>query len=137
MYPLRVRSCSNLKFSFVSISPTPFGVKIFAKIRVDRPIVPLNISTKTITFLQIRVNREFFAKKNVFSIFCARKAGWGEIFLAMKFFSWTLNDVSWKFWKSEIKDISLYSSENTLCNTMAFGNIHTYEERGDGAAAID
>ena len=35
----------------------------------------------------------------------------GEIFLAMKFFLGTPNDVSWKFRKSEIKDISLYIRE--------------------------
>ena len=96
----------------LSVSSHPFGVKNFVKIRVDRPIVPLNILIKIIIFLQIHVNGEFFPKKKVFSIFWARGDGVWEIFLVIKFFLGTPNWVSWKFWKSEIKGISLYLSGN-------------------------
>ena len=78
--------------------PLPsFGVKNFSKIRVDRPIVPLNISIEIIIFPQIRLNREYFSKKKkVFSIFWARGRDGGNFF-GDEIFLWTPNDVSWKF----------------------------------------
>ena len=76
-YVLPLGSATAAIRSFLlSVSTPPFGVKNFEKIRVDRPIIPLNISIEIIIFPQIRVNREFFSQqKRFFSIFCARGGG--------------------------------------------------------------
>ena len=81
-------AAAAIRSFLLSVSP-PFGVKNFAKIRVDRTIVPLNISIKMIIFHQIRVNRDFFSKRKFFQYL--ERGWWGRIFLG------TFNDVSWKF----------------------------------------
>ena len=70
---------------------------MFAKIRVDRPAISLNISIKIMVLPQIRMNRDFFFKKKLFFDILSEEGGMLEIFLAMKFFLVTPDDVSWKF----------------------------------------
>ena len=52
--------------AFLCQPPSLREVKIFGKIHMDRPIIALNIWIEIMIFPQIRVNIDFFQKKNKF-----------------------------------------------------------------------
>ena len=67
-----------------------------------------------------------FSKKKSFFDILDEEGGLWKILLTIKLFTATPNDVSWKFWKSKIKGISLHLSRNTLFmnyRTMRFVKI--------------